>query len=41
MQDKRLVKEIQKIMNEEVSEDFSITQDGMLTLRGRACVPDV
>ena len=41
MQDERLVKEVQKIMNGEVSEDFSITQDGMLTLRGRACVPDV
>ena len=28
-------------MNGEVSQDFSITQDRMLTLRGRACVPDV
>ena len=41
MQDERLVKKVQKIMNGEVSEDFSITQDGMLTLRGRVCVPDV
>ena len=41
MQDERLVKEVQKIMNGEVSEDFSITQDGMLILRDRACVPDV
>ena len=28
-------------MNGEVSENFSISQDGMLTMRGRACVPDV
>ena len=41
MQDEKLVKEVQKIMNGEVSEDFSITQGGMLTLRGRACVLDV
>ena len=41
MQDEKLVKEIQKIMNGEANENFSITEDGMLTLRGRACVPDV
>ena len=41
MQDEKLAKEIQKIMNGEISEDFNITQDGMLTLRCRACVPDV
>ena len=41
MQDEKLVKEVQKIMNEEVNENFSIIEDGMLTLRGRACVPDV
>ena len=41
MQDKKLVIEIQKIMNEEASEGFSIAQDRMLTLRGRICVPDV
>ena len=28
-------------MNREVNENFSITEVGMLTLRGRACVPDV
>ena len=28
-------------MNGETSEGFSITQDGMLTLRGRICVPEV
>ena len=41
MQDEKLVIEIQKIMNGEISEGFNITQDGMLTLRGRICVPDV
>ena len=41
MQDEKLAKEVQKIMNREVSENFSITRDGMLTLRGKACVPDV
>ena len=41
MQDEKLVKEVQKIMNGEVNENFSITQDGMLTLRGRACVLDI
>ena len=28
-------------MNEETSEGFNITQDVMLTLRGRICVPNV
>ena len=41
MQDEKLVIEIQKIMNREASEGFNISQDGMLTLRGRICVPDV
>ena len=41
MQDEKLVKEVQKIMNGEISENFSITQDGMLTMRGKVCVPDV
>ena len=41
MQDKKLVKEIHKIMNREISENFSITLDGTLTLRGRICVPNV
>ena len=35
MQDEKLVKEVQKIMNEEVNENFSITKDGMFTLRGK------
>ena len=41
MQDEKLVKEVQKIMDGEIGENFSITQDGMLTMKGRACVPDV
>ena len=41
MQDEKLAKEVQKIINGEISEDFRITQDGVLTMRGRACVPDV
>ena len=41
MQDEKLVKEVQRIMNGEISENFNITHDGMLTMRGRACVPDV
>ena len=28
-------------MNGEISENFSITQDGILTFRGRVCVLDV
>ena len=28
-------------MNGEISENFSIPQDGMLTMRGKAGVPDV
>ena len=41
MQDEKLVKEVQKIMNGEIGENFSITQDGMLTMRGRVCVPNI
>ena len=41
MQDEKLIIEIQKIINGEASEGFSIAQDGMLTLRGRICLPDV
>ena len=28
-------------MEGEIGENFSISQDGVLTMRGRACVPDV
>ena len=41
MQDEKLVKEDQKIMNGEIGENFNITQDGVLTMRGTAYVPDV
>ena len=41
MQDERLVKEVHKIMNREIGENFSITQDGVLTMKGRVYVPDV
>ena len=41
MQDEKLVKEVEKIMNGEISENFDITRDGVLTMRGRACVPNV
>ena len=41
MQDEKLVKEAQKIMDGEIGENFSITQDEVLIMRGRACVPDI
>ena len=41
MQDDELVKEVHKIMNGEIGENFSITQDRVLTMKGRVCVPDV
>ena len=41
MQDEKLVKEVNKIMNGKVGENFSISQDGMLMMKGRICVPHV
>ena len=41
MQDEDLAKEVHKIMNDEIGKNFSITQDGVLTMKGRVCVPDV
>ena len=41
MQDEELAKEVNKIMSGEVEENFCISQDGMLTMKGRVCVPDV
>ena len=38
MQDEELVKEVNKIMNGEIGENFNISQDGMLTMKGRVCV---
>ena len=41
MQDEELVKKVHKIMNGEIGENFSITQDEVLTMKGRVCVPNV
>ena len=41
MQDEELAKEVNKIMKGEVEENSSISQDGMLTMKGRVCVPDM
>ena len=41
IQDDELVREVRKIMNREIGESFSITQDGVLTMKGRVCVLDV
>ena len=41
MQDDELVKEVHKIMNGEIGENFCITQDGVLTMKGRVRVLDV
>ena len=41
MQDEKLAIEVHKIMNGEIGENFSISQDGVLTMKGRICVPDV
>ena len=41
MQDEELVKEVNKIMNGEIGENFSISQDGVLNMKGKVCVPNV
>ena len=41
MQDDELVKEVHKIMNGEIRENFQITQDGMLVMKCKVCVPNV
>ena len=38
MQNDELVKEVYKIMNGEIGENFHNTQDGALTMKGRVCV---
>ena len=35
MQDDELVKKVYKMMNSEIGENFWITQDGVLTMKGR------
>ena len=41
MQDDELVREVHKIMNGEINENFRIIQDGVLTMKSRVCVSDV
>ena len=41
MQDDELVKKVHKIMNGEIGENFWITKDGMLIMKGKVCVPNV
>ena len=41
MQDNELVKEVHKIMNGEIGENFRITQDEVLTMKHRVCVSNV
>ena len=41
MQDGDLIKEVEKIMNRELGNDFVIIQDGMLVMKGRIYMPNV
>ena len=41
MQDSDLVREVWNIMNHELGENFMITQDGVLVMKSRMCVPNV
>ena len=41
MQNDELVKEVHKIMNGDIGENFQITQDGVLVMKDRICVPNV
>ena len=41
MQDDELVKEVQKIMNRDIGKNFQITQDGVLVMKAKVCVPDI
>ena len=41
MQDGDLVREIQKIMNGKIGENFMITHDEVLVMKDRMCVPNV
>ena len=41
MQDDELIKEVHKIMNGDFGENFWITQDGVLTMKGRVYVSDI
>ena len=41
MQNDELVKEVHKIINQDIGENFRITQDGVLSMKGRVCVLDI
>ena len=41
MQDDTLVQEMHKIINGDIRENFWISQDGVLTMKSRVCVPAV
>ena len=41
MQNSDLVKEVQKIMNGELGENFMITHDRVLVMKDKMCVPKV
>ena len=41
MQDEELAKKMHKIMNDKIGENFSITQDGVLTMKNRVYILDV
>ena len=41
MQDNELLREVHKIINGEIGENFHITQNGVLTMKGGVCIPDV
>ena len=41
MQNDELVKEVPKIMNGDIGENFRITRDKILTMKGKVCVHDV
>ena len=41
MKDDDLVREVQKIMNWEIEENFMIIKNGMLVMKSKICVPNV
>ena len=41
MQNDELVKKVHKIMINDIEKNFWITQDGLLTIKGRVCLLDV
>ena len=41
MQDNNLVRKVQKSIYSELGESFMITQDRVLVMKGRVCVPNI